>query len=100
MDPPSRKELAQSDAAQAALRFLAQNGEIVLLSEELALGAAAFAKMKAKVVAALSVKAATTSELRQLLGTTRRVLVPFLEHLDKLGLTIRDGDRRRLRAPR
>ncbi len=40
----------------------------------------------------------TLSEARQLLGTTRRVAVPLLELLDRLGWTERlDGTRRRLR---
>ncbi len=96
-DPPSRRELAPDPAAREALRFLAKTGEAVLLNDEVALSAAAFTNMKAQVTTALRARPATTSELRQLLGTTRRVLIPFLEHLDKTGLTTRAGDRRRLR---
>jgi len=41
----------------------------------------------------------TTSEARQALGTTRRVVIPLLEHLDRLGVTERmDAGHRRLRA--
>jgi len=41
----------------------------------------------------------TLSAARQALGTTRRVAVPLLEHLDRIGVTERvDGDLRRLRA--
>ncbi len=96
-DPPSRKELARDPQAQEALRFLAKTGAAVLLNDEVALSAAAFTKMKEQVTSALRTRPATASELRQLLGTTRRVLIPFLEHLDKIGLTLREGDRRRLR---
>jgi len=40
----------------------------------------------------------TTSEARQALGTTRRVALPLLDHLDRRGLTLRlPDDRRRLR---
>ena len=40
----------------------------------------------------------TLSEARQALGTTRRVAVPLLEHLDAIRLTVRlDGSHRRLR---
>jgi selenocysteine-specific elongation factor len=31
----------------------------------------------------------TTSQARQALDTTRRIAVPLLEHLDRLGLTAR-----------
>jgi selenocysteine-specific elongation factor len=41
----------------------------------------------------------TLSSARQVLGTTRRVAVPLLEHLDRMGVTERvDGDLRRLRG--
>jgi selenocysteine-specific elongation factor len=37
----------------------------------------------------------TTSQARQRLGTTRRVVLPLLEHLDRQRLTIRHSDDRR-----
>ena len=37
---------------------------------------------------------AGASELRQLLGTSRRVIIPFLERLDRDGVTHRIGDKR------
>jgi selenocysteine-specific elongation factor len=40
--------------------------------------------------------AITMSELRDLLGTTRKFAVPIGEYLDRIGLTKRDGDVRRL----
>jgi len=40
---------------------------------------------------------ATASEIRQALGTSRRVLIPLLERFDKDGLTRREGDKRVLR---
>ena len=97
MLPPSRKELARTRPSQEALRFLVQTGEVVSLSDEVVLSAAGFDAMKVRITQALRKAPATASELRQLLGTTRRVLVPLLEHLDRLGLTIREGERRRLR---
>jgi selenocysteine-specific elongation factor len=36
------------------------------------------------------------SEAREALGTTRRTLIPLLEHLDRTGVTVRQGDLRRL----
>jgi len=38
----------------------------------------------------------TTSEARSRLGTSRRVVLPLLEHLDRSGLTRRLADDRRL----
>ena len=36
------------------------------------------------------------AELRDLLGTTRKYAVPIGEYLDRIGLTRREGDLRRL----
>jgi len=38
----------------------------------------------------------SASEAREALGTTRRTAIPLLEHLDRTGVTIRQGDLRRL----
>ena len=38
----------------------------------------------------------TVSEIRDLLGTTRKYAVPFCEYLDRVGVTRREGD---LRVP-
>ena len=38
----------------------------------------------------------TTSQARAALGTSRRVIVPILEHFDTIGVTIRDSDTRQI----
>jgi hypothetical protein len=38
----------------------------------------------------------TMADLRDLLGTTRKYAVPIGEYLDRIGLTRREGDVRRL----
>ena len=40
---------------------------------------------------------ATVSDLRQMLGSTRRVILPLLVRLDRDGVTPRQGDKRILR---
>jgi selenocysteine-specific elongation factor len=39
-------------------------------------------------------ESATASQLRQQIGTSRRVIIPFLEYLDRAGVTRRIGDER------
>jgi selenocysteine-specific elongation factor len=39
----------------------------------------------------------TVAELKTALGSSRRIVVPLLEYLDRAGLTARQGDRRILR---
>jgi selenocysteine-specific elongation factor len=96
-DPPSRRELMADADSQQALRFLCETGEVLALTEDVILTAEAFAQMKTVIALALRTRGPSTlSELRQVLGTTRRILVPLLECLDRTGLTIRQGDRRAL----
>jgi selenocysteine-specific elongation factor len=98
-DPPARKELIADAAAQQALRFLSETGEVITLNEEVVLSADVLAQMKSRIAHLLRSGPATVSELRQALGTTRRIVVPLLEHCDRAGLTSRQGDRRTLRSP-
>ena len=100
LDPPSRKELAPDGPTRQALRFLFQTGEAVELSEEVVMGAEAFATATEAICVFLKQRGrATTSELRQALDSSRRVVIPLLEHLDKAGVTRREGDLRALREP-
>jgi selenocysteine-specific elongation factor len=98
LDPPARKEIAPDPAALQALRFLCNTGELVALNDDLVMTAEGFAEMRTMIECHLcGGKSATVSDLRQATGSTRRILVPLLERLDRLGLTIRQGDRRTLR---
>jgi selenocysteine-specific elongation factor len=98
LEPPSRKELTPDAAAQRALRFLIDNGEVVEISAELVLSASAAAQATTQVKAFIREHGpATVSELRQVLGSSRRVVVPFLEYLDRTFVTVRHADRRTLR---
>jgi selenocysteine-specific elongation factor len=98
LDPPSRKELAPDPTSQQALRFLLQTGEAIALSDDIVLSADAL-----KTAIALTTNflrqhgPAAAGELRQALGTSRRVVIPLLEHLDKQAITRREGDKRVLR---
>ena len=98
LEPPSRKELAPDAASQRALRFLIETGEVVEISAELVMSAASVAQATAQVRAFIAQHGpATVSELRQALGSSRRVVVPLLEYLDRTFVTLRQGDKRALR---
>jgi len=84
LEPPSRKELAPDALAQQALRFLLQTGEAIELSEDVVSSADGFARAREIVKKFLSQhESATAGELRQALGTSRRIVIPLLERLDK-----------------
>jgi selenocysteine-specific elongation factor len=98
LEPPSRKELTPDVPSQRALKFLIDSGEVIEISAELVLSAAAVAQATAHVRAFVAKHGpATVSELRQSLGTSRRVVVPLLEYLDRTFVTVRLGDKRALR---
>jgi selenocysteine-specific elongation factor len=98
-DPPARKDLTQDRHLQLALRFLIEQGEVVEVSPEIVLLKDASEQMQSAITEFISTHgAATASELRQHLGTSRRVIIPFLEYLDRAGVTHRRNDRRTLRA--
>jgi len=99
LDPPSRKDLAPDAASNQALRFLIQSGELVEINVEIVLSAGAM-KQAAEMIRNHIRKhgPATTSDLRQLLGNSRRVAIPLLERLDRDGVTVRQGDKRALRS--
>jgi selenocysteine-specific elongation factor len=96
-DPPARKEIELNREAQQVLRFLIENGEVVEVGSEVVLLEESFQHMKSAVIDFISKHGpATVSNLRQQLQTSRRIMVPFLEGLDRDGVTHRVGDKRML----
>ena len=101
LDPPTAAELRDAGATPALLRLLVEEGRAVRLTDQVVVGAAALRQAQAAVEAALAGSGtATVAELRDAVGATRKLMVPLLEHLDRIRVTVRDGDRRRLRARR
>jgi selenocysteine-specific elongation factor len=96
-DPPSRQSLTPDAASQQTMRFLIESGEAVEINSEVVLAAENEQSATRMIRQFLEERGtASASELRQLLGSSRRVIIPLLERLDRLGITARDGDRRRL----
>ena len=82
-----RAELGAAAAARLVLRL---PGDVVLLPD---------APQRAAELLRRLPQPFTASAAREALGTSRRVAIPLLEHLDRVGLTQRvDADRRRLRG--
>ena len=99
LEPPSRKELTPDALSQRALRFLIETGEVVEINAELVMAAQGVAQAT-DVGYGQFIREhgpATVSDLRQALGSSRRVVVPLLEYLDRTFVTLRQGDKRALR---
>jgi selenocysteine-specific elongation factor len=98
LEPPSRKELAPDAASQRALRFLIDTGEVLEISADLVMPASSVAQATELIRTYIRDRGpATVSDLRQALGTSRRIVVPLLEYLDRTFVTLRQGDKRALR---
>jgi selenocysteine-specific elongation factor len=97
-DPPSRRAIESDPQARQVVRFLIENGDLIELAFDVVLLRESFGRMKSQVAEFISENGpATVSDLRQVLESSRRVMVPLLERLDREGTTRREGDRRCLR---
>jgi len=97
-DPPSRREIELDRGAQHVLRFLIASGEAIEVGSDAVLLRENFERIKARITEFISTNgSATVSELRQALASSRRIMVPLLEKLDREGFTRRVGDKRSLR---
>ena len=100
LDPPLRATLARDPAHREALLHLISTGEVLSVSPDLVLDSGAVSRAKDIVVQLLRSRGAcSVAEIRDALGSTRRVVVPLLEYLDRCGVTRRELDKRVLRKP-
>jgi selenocysteine-specific elongation factor len=96
-DPPPRRELERDPEERRAFKFLIESGKVIEISSDVVLLRENFERMKSVVGDFISKNGpVTVSELRQALGSSRRIVVPFLERLDREGFTRRVGDKRTL----
>jgi selenocysteine-specific elongation factor len=102
--PPAPADLAAAlrvppKALQSALELLADRGEVhAIVPRELYLGHGAYEAARAAIVRNCEQhRSLDIPSLRDELGTTRKFLIPLLEHFDTAGLTIRQGVNRVLK---
>jgi selenocysteine-specific elongation factor len=97
--PPSLSEaMQQSGASEEVVRALAQRGDIVRVSDDVAFTKEAHSRaveLVRDIVA--SEGSVTVAQLRDRMGASRRPVLALLEHLDSERITRRVGDTRILR---
>jgi selenocysteine-specific elongation factor len=94
---PSVKE-CQSVVGEEILNALIDLGELVAVSQDVIFRKKDYDEMIEKIRAELNRKETITlGEVRDMLDTTRKYIQALLEHLDSIGVTMRDGDARRLK---
>lgn len=88
---------AEGRPSEDVVAYLVETGRVVDVGG-VAFTREAFDEMTAKVVAVLQTQETITmAQVRDLLGSSRRYMQPFLEELDRRHVTMRRGDERLLR---
>jgi selenocysteine-specific elongation factor len=96
MQPPPIGELAGRHGKPLIDALLA-GGELVRFSKDYALSRRTYEDAKQRIATAIQAEGPlTAARIRDELGTSRKYLIPFLEHLDATGFTKRSGDLRSL----
>ncbi|MEX0788494.1 MAG: selenocysteine-specific translation elongation factor [Anaerolineales bacterium] len=94
--PPSWREGIQALGPELAA-FYVDSGLGIQVTEDIVFGAEAYQEMVGRIKNELSARGSlTVAQVRDVLGASRKYALALLEHLDRLGVTRRDGDLRRL----
>ena len=95
--PPTLKE-CQAEAGEDVITALIETGKLVQVAPEVVFRQQDFERMLADVRRLIQANGAlTVAQARDHFNTSRRYVLALLEYLDATGVTVRDGDDRRLR---
>ncbi|HZL91408.1 MAG TPA: selenocysteine-specific translation elongation factor [Pirellulaceae bacterium] len=102
LESPTVKDCQQRSAKNQAsvpqlVQLLVSDGELVEIAADYFLHASIEADARQKVAHSLAGLGLTLSEIREILGTSRKYAVPLCEYWDRVGFTSRQGDLRTLR---
>lgn len=95
--PPTIKEM-QAFADEEMVTALLELGELVQVSPEVAFRKTDYELLVRKIREHIEKHGQiSVAEARDLFNTSRKYVLPLMEHLDSTGVTVRDGDFRRLK---
>jgi selenocysteine-specific elongation factor len=95
--PPSVKE-CQTEVGEDVLTALVELGQLKQLTPDVIFRTEDYEQMVAKVKSFITQNGQiTVADARDLFNSSRKYMLALLEHLDAIGVTIRDGDFRKLR---
>ncbi|KAA3643267.1 MAG: selenocysteine-specific translation elongation factor [Chloroflexi bacterium] len=98
MSPPSVKQSIEA-VGEDVYRALVDLGQLLEVSAEVVFRVEDYERMLADVKGMIEQNGSVTvAQVRDKFNTTRRYVLAFLEYLDTVGITVRDGDARRLRG--
>ena len=96
---PTRKDLIEEDPGyEVVLNFLRDRKEIIELKGGIIFTEKDFDNIVSRVSSFLEEAGkATASDIKSHLKSSRKYIIPLLEKLDQMGVTVRDGDFRKLK---
>lgn len=95
--PPSVKE-CRADIGEDVYNALVELGQVKQLSADVVFRSEDYEEIIEKVRAFITENGQmTVADARDLFGTSRKYMLALLEHLDAIGVTMREGDFRKLR---
>jgi len=98
-NPPTEKSIYEKyQNSKEIVRYLIQEDIIIKLDDGILMDKKIFNRMKEQIVSFLREnKSIELNEVRNILGMSRKYMIPFLERLDKEGITVRKENKRYLR---
>jgi selenocysteine-specific elongation factor len=105
MAPPDLKEIEKQAGVTRSrlnelLRILEREGSVVRVTSDMYFLTGAIERLRTLLIQHLVDKGEMpASAFRDLIGSSRKYIIPLLEYFDRDGLTVRIGDLRRLKAP-
>ncbi|HEX6769341.1 MAG TPA: selenocysteine-specific translation elongation factor [Candidatus Binatia bacterium] len=103
--PPDLKEIEKQagvarNRLSEVIRLLEREGAVVRITTDMYFLASSIEQLRATLVQFLSEKGEmNAAAFRDLIGSSRKYTIPLLEYFDRVGLTIRIGDIRKLKVP-
>jgi len=92
VQPQPLADLVRSHGKEL-VHALLDSGELIRFSTEYALTKDRYAETRSRIASAIQHEGPlTASRIRELLGTSRKYVIPLLEHFDSIGFTKRTGD--------
>jgi len=103
--PPDLKEVEKQagvprNRLTEVIRLLERDGSVVRVTTDMYFLATSIEQLRATLVQFLTDKGEmNAAAFRDLIGSSRKYTIPLLEYFDRIGLTIRIGDIRKLKVP-
>ena len=103
--PPDLKEVEKQagvprNRLSEVIRLLERDGSVVRITTDMYFLASSIDQLRAILVQFLTDKGEmNAAAFRDLIGSSRKYTIPLLEYFDRVGLTIRIGDIRKLKVP-